>query len=70
MSKSLLRLNGVETACVFAAVSKEVSYLKDDIESGELSEEEKAQALVSVSVCQSVLSKLTSQPGAIYKQSE
>lgn len=66
MSDTVLTLTGLEMACIYAAVSDEKELLEDEIESGVLSNSEKADALKSIEVCNTVLSKLSSQPGVTY----
>ena len=66
MSDTVLTFTGMELACVYAAVSNEKEILEDEVESGTLSKSEEADALQSIDVCNSVLSKLSSQPGVTY----
>lgn len=66
MSDTVLNLTGIEAACVYAAVSNEKELLEDEIESDVLTQSEKEDALKSIEVCNTVLSKLSSQPGVTY----
>lgn len=59
MSRVLLRLNGHEVNCVYAAVSAELQSLEEDLASGNIAPEDVANAQRSVDTCKTVLAKLS-----------
>lgn len=69
MSRVLLRLNGHEASCIYAAVSAELQALENDLASGTIAPEDVANAQRSIDTCKTVLAKLTSD-GSSYVLTE
>lgn len=69
MSRILLRLNGHEASCIYAAVSTELQALEEDLASGTVAPEDVSNAQHSIDTCKNVLAKLASD-GSAYNFAE
>lgn len=67
MSRTVLRFNNAEMACLYTAVYNELAATEEDLENGTLAPEEIENAQRSVDTCKNVLSKIVSaSPNSSY----
>lgn len=68
MSRTVLRFNDEEMACLYASVYNELCGLEVEIEDGTTAPEEVENAQRSIDTCKSILSKITStSPNVSYR---
>lgn len=67
MSRTVLRFNNAEMACLYSSVYNELCGLEEELDSGDIAPEDVANVQRSVDMCKTVLAKIVAAaPNASY----